>query len=266
MHDPRTVTVVGVFLVTGLVGAGPATAHGHDKPVAPTAAKQEGRVDQQADVVLRRMSSYMGSLKTLRVDTTTIDEKVTSTGLKVQEIKVSKVTMARPNKIAVDRTGPYGQVLFRYDGKQFAVYGASPNAFATAPAPPTIDAAIDQARDRYGIDAPGGDLLVTDVYAGLADGVTEGHYIGLEPVDGVMTHHLAMRKANTDYQIWIQDGPQPVPVRYVITSRDVAGAPQFAVELRNFQPNVPVSDASFALVPPPTAKRIVLGNRPRSHM
>jgi hypothetical protein len=75
-----------------------------------------------------------------------------------------------------------------------------------------------------------------------------------------MTHHLAMRKGTTDYQLWIKDGPEPVPVRYVITSRDMPGAPQFTLELRNFEPNVPLSDASFAFIPPPGAQRVAFGN------
>ena len=260
----RNATVVGV----GLVLLGTATANAkHEKAAAPppaSTAATEGNIDPQAETVLRRMCSYMGSLKTLRVDTTTIDEKVTKSGLKVQEIKESKLTMARPNKIAVDRTGPYGRVLFRYDGKQFAVYGASKNVFGAVPAPASLDKAIDEARDRYGLDAPGGDLLVSDAYSQLLDGVTEGHYIGLEPVGEVMAHHVAMRKGNTDYQLWIQDGAEPIPVRYVITSRDLPGEPQFTVELHDFQADVRVSETSFALIPPPGAQRIVLGNRPQS--
>jgi hypothetical protein len=245
-----------------LLGAGATTNAKQEK----AAGSQASNIDPQAETVLRRMTSYVGRLKTLRVDTTTIDEKVTKSGLKVQEIKQSKVTMARPDKLAVDRDGPHGRVIFRYDGKQFAVYGASQNAFGTAPAPATLDAAIDEARDRYGLDAPGGDLLVTDAYTQLLDGVTEGHYIGLEPVGDVMAHHVVMRKGTTDYQIWVQDGAEPIPLRYVITSRDLPAAPQFTLELRNFKADVPLSEASFALLPPPNAKRIMLGNQPRSKM
>ena len=71
-----------------------------------------------------------------------------------------------------------------------------------------------------------------------------------------MAHHLAVTKKNVDYQIWIQDGPQPLPLRYVVTGKDMRGSPQFTIELRNWQPNAPVPDDSFAFTPPAGAKKV----------
>lgn len=216
----------------------------------------EGVIDPRADTALKHMTEYVGGLKSFRVDTTTVDEKVTTTGQKIQEIKESKVTVQRPSGLAIDRLGPAGRVLFRYDGKQFAVFGADKNVYASAPAPATIDKAIDEARDRFGIDAPGGDLMVSDAYSALLDGATEGRYIGLEPIGKVMAHHLAVSKGNVDYQLWIEDGPEPLPLRYVITSHDLTGHPQFTLELRDWQVNVPLSTSSFAFIPPPGAQHV----------
>jgi hypothetical protein len=63
-------------------------------------------------------------------------------------------------------------------------------------------------------------------------------------------------KKNVDYQIWIQDGPQPVPLRYVVTSKEMRGRPQFTIELRNWQPNAEVPDSSFAFTPPAGARKV----------
>ncbi len=221
------------------------------------------KIDANAEATLRRMCSYMSNLRSFRVETVTVDEKITTDGQKIQEVKTSQVQMLRPNHLAIDRTGPAGHALLRYDGRQFALYGVDHKVYATAPAPPSFEAALDTARDRYGLDAPAGDLIASDAYSQLLDGVTEGHYVGLEPLDGVMAHHLAMRKDKVDYQLWVKDGPEPVPLRYVITSRDLAGAPQFTLELRNFEANVPLSEASFELMPPPNAQRVSLGSRTR---
>ena len=229
------------------------------------ARESTGAIDPRADAVLRRMTTYVSGLKSLRVDTTTIDEKVSTEGQKVQQVKESRMTLQRPNRVAIDRTGPNGRVLFRYDGKRFVVYGVDQNVFATAPAPATLEAAIDDARDRYGLDAPAGDLVAADAYNALTEGVTEGRYIGLEPVGGVMTHHLAMRKGPTDYELWVADGPEPVPVRYVIVSRDVKGTPEFTIELKNFQPNVALSASAFDFIPPPGATKVAFNRQPSSN-
>ena len=263
----RGTALAGISIVGMLLGAVAARANVPESGSASTPRERsEGVIDPRADLALKRMCNYMASLKSLRVDTTTVDEKVTATGRKIQELKESRVEMQRPNQIAVDRTGPSGRVLFRYDGKHFVIFSADRNVYASTAAPPTLQAAIDQARDRLGIDAPGGDLIVPDAYTALLDGVIEGRYIGLEPVGGVMTHHLAMRKDKTDYQLWIKDGPEPVPVRYVITSRDMPGAPQFTLELRNFTPNVPLSDSSFAFIPPPGVRQVAFGSKSGSNL
>jgi hypothetical protein len=238
----RRSAIVYLSIVGGLIGAANAWA--------------EGVIDPRAHAALERMCDYVGGLKSFRVDTTTIDEKVTTAGQKIQEIKESKVTVQRPNRLAVDRIGPAGRVLFRYDGKQLAVYGVDKNVYAAAPAPATLDKAIDEARDRFGIDAPGGDLVVSDAYSALLDGVTEGRYIGLEPIGSVMAHHLAVKKGNVDYQLWIEDGPEPLPLRYVITSNDLPGHPQFTLELHDWRVSVPLSTSSFAFIPPPGVQRV----------
>jgi hypothetical protein len=149
-------------------------------------------------------------------------------------------------------------VHYRYDGRQFSIQLLDRNKYGMAPAPANLDAAIDAARERLHIDAPGGDLLVSDPYRDLTDGVIAARYVGRSPVGNVMAHHLAMTKKDVDYQIWIQDGPQPVPLRYVITTKDLPGRPQFTIELRNWEPNAQVAADSFAFTPPPGATRIEL--------
>jgi hypothetical protein len=74
---------------------------------------------------------------------------------------------------------------------------------------------------------------------------------------GVMAHQVAVtRKNGISYQIWIQDGAQPLPLRYVVTDKDKQGSPQFTIELRNWQPNAQVPDDSFAFTPPAGAKKV----------
>jgi hypothetical protein len=216
----------------------------------------EGVIDPKADVQLQRMSDYLSGLESFRVDTTTIDEKVTTEGQKIQEVKESQLAVKRPNKLRVDRTGPRGQAVLRYDGEKISVYAPDKHLYAMAPAPSDLEDAIDRARDRFNVDAPGGDLLVPDSYHALTRDVVKGHYIGLEPLGGTMAHHLAMTGKHVDWQIWIADGARPVPLRYVITSKDMPSQPQFTLEARNWRPDNSIRDAQFQFTPPPGATRV----------
>ena len=251
-----------VVLMAVLVGGGVRASGGEPTHTAAAGGKtQEGTVDPRADAALRRMSDYVGSLQSFRVDTNTVDDKVATDGQKIEEVQPSKVTVKRPGELRVERVSPAGRAIFIDNGKQFSLYNKDKNVFATHAAPATLDEALEMARTRLHIDAPAGDLILPDSYSTLIDGTVTGRYIGLEPIEGVMAHHLAFTKKNTDWQIWIKDGPEAVPLRFVITSKDMPGQPKFTAELRRWQANVPVAANEFAFTPPPGAQRVDLTRR-----
>jgi hypothetical protein len=235
---------------------------GADQAQAKTTT--EGVIDPKADAVLHKMNDSVTKLKTFRVETKTVDEKVTKDGQKIQELQVSDLTVNRPSQLRVDRVGPNGHATFRDDGKQFAVYNKDKNVYATAPAPSGLDQAIDEARSRLGIDAPGADLFVSDPYDTLTDGLKVGRYVGLEPIDGVMAHHIALSKEDVDLQIWIKDGPEALPLRYVVTTKEMPSRPEFTIDLHDWQTNASVPANTFAFSPPAGATRIQFGAREKA--
>jgi hypothetical protein len=252
-------------LIGSLVGGGWAVAADTKQAQPPpegaaesAAAEKAGAIEPKADAQLHRMSDYLASLKTFRVDTSTVDEtKVSKDGQKIQQLAESQFAIRRPGEMRIDRVSPNGRVVFRDDGRQFSVLNEDKNIYAISPSPPNLDQAADQARRQLQVDAPGVDLLASHPYDALTEGLTEAHYIGLVPMgNGVMAHHLAVTKKDVTYQIWIQDGRQPVPLRYVVTGRNMRGSPQFTIELRNWQPNAKIPDGLFAFTPPAGAKQV----------
>jgi len=234
----------------------PSGAARPQQPNGQQPGEQEGVIDPKADAALRRMSDHLGKLRTFRVEATTIDEKVTTDGQKIQEVQESQLTVRRPNALRVERVSPAGHGLLVYDGRQFGLSNRDKHVYAVTQAPPTIADAVDDVRARLHVDAPAGDLIVPNSYAALLDGTIAGHYIGLEPIGGVMAHHIAVTKKDTDFQIWIKDGPDAVPLRFVITTKDQPSQPQFTAELRNWQENPSVPASTFSFTTPPGAKRI----------
>ena len=227
--------------------------------VAGATESTEGVIDPKADAALKKMSDYVGGLGSFKVDSTTVDEKVTTDGQKIQELQSSKIAVQRPGALSVERISPRGHSVLKDDGKTIGVYNKEKDVYATAPAQPTLDATIDAARDKLHVEAPAGDLIVARPYDTLIDGTLEGRYVGLEPIDGTMAHHIALSKKDTDLQLWIKDGPEAVPLRYVITSKDVKSQPQFTVQLTNWQPNAALTKETFTFTPPAGAKKITVG-------
>lgn len=232
--------------------------------VGAPAAAASPEIEPRADELMHRMSNYLSALPSFRVSTALADESVTTDGQKLQFLSESRLSVRRPDKMRVERTGPLADVVLRYDGKELSVYGKKTGYYATSAAPDELDTMIDFARERFGIDAPGADLLGSNVYGALMQDVRSGRYIGLEPVDGAPCHHLAFQGENTDWQIWIQDGKRPLPVRYVITSKDVHAQPEFTATLKSWETEAALPDEMFRFTVPPGAQKIQLMPRGES--
>jgi len=58
-----------------------------------------------------------------------------------------------------------------------------------------------------------------------------------------------------DWQIWISKGANPLPLKYVITTKWVTGAPQYSLRLSNWKTGG-VDDAQFKFTPPADARKV----------
>lgn len=229
-----------------------------------TSAEAHPRIDPRAEQALRRMSDYLASLPAFSVTSDNTTEVVTRSGEKLQLDATSRVSVQRPNRLRSDRTGELADVSFVYDGRRLNMYGRRSNLYATTEAPPNLDAALDFAHTRLDIDAPAADLLRSDPYGALMDDVVSGRYVGEAVVDGVRCHHLAFRGRETDWQVWIEDGPHPLPRKYVIVTKTLRQAPEFTVVLHDWDIHPRFADTTFVFQPPPGAERIdFLARSPR---
>jgi hypothetical protein len=231
-----------------------ATALGLILPVAAHA--QPAGVDPDATRVLKRMTDYVGKLPSFSVDTDATVEAVMITGQKLQFTSASRTTLQRPDKLRSERIGDVLSQLFYYDGGKLTIYNPQDGYYATLPAPATIDAMLDFARERLDIVAPAGDLVTVDAYERLMDGVTEGFVVGKSAIGGVRCDHLAFRSGDLDWQIWIEEGEKPLPRKFVITSLDMERAPQFEVVMSNWSLEPAIPAGFFDFQPPPGAKAI----------
>lgn len=255
MRSRQALFVVGVALAAAAPQHQPAAQARHGAQRAGQGGAQ-GAIDPKADALLRKMSIDLADMRNFRFEADHVMEVVTRQGEKIQSVAESTVWVQRPNKLRTDRMGPLGGAMVYYDGRSISVYGKSENLYATAKAPNTLDATIDFARDQLSIDAPGADLLYSNPYAVLMEDVVSGRYLGTEPVRDRMCHHLAYRGHETDWQLWIEDGPRALPCRFVIDSKQVTGSPEYTVALFNWKVEPAFPPETFAFAPPRDAGKI----------
>ncbi|MBK6805013.1 MAG: DUF2092 domain-containing protein [Betaproteobacteria bacterium] len=110
----------------------------------------------------------------------------------------------------------------------------------------------DQARHR----GAGGDLVYGNAYDILMTDVTQGFVVGKAVVEGVRCDHLAFRAPHVDWQIWIQEGKEPLPRKLVITTRDQANAPQFSVVVTKWNLRPTFTPQTFGFRAPSGAKQV----------
>jgi hypothetical protein len=83
-----------------------------------------------------------------------------------------------------------------------------------------------------------------------------GFYVGLHSVHGVECHHLAFVGEDVDFQVWIENSKTPLPRKVIITSKLVAGAPQFTALLSDWNVSAQLPDSLFSFVEPEGAEKI----------
>lgn len=214
--------------------------------------------DVKARTVLRQMAEHLANLKTFTVKTANTIEVVLVSGQKLQFDSAAELAVARPDRMRAVRIGDLEQQELVYDGKSLTVFNRADGTpyYATVAAPPTLEGALDFARESLDVIAPVGDLLYADAYNLLMEDVISGLYVGPSVVGGVRVHHLAFRGTQTDWQIWIDEGDKPLPRKMVITSKWTTGAPQYTVTSSDWNLAPKLSAAHFRFEAPKDAVKV----------
>jgi hypothetical protein len=211
---------------------------------------------QNAKALLKAMSDYLAAQKVISLSYDAVFEVVSKEQQKLQLATSGTVLLNRPDQIHTTRKAGFADTEMVYDGKILSFLGKGQNAYVQAEVPGTIDTLIDELRDKYQRQLPGADLLQSGVYEALMTDVTDVKDLGSGVIGGVECDHLAFRAKETDWQIWIAQGDNPYPCRYVITSKGVDQAPQFTLTIREWKAGAGVSAADFIFKAPAGAKRM----------
>ena len=204
--------------------------------------------------ILKKMSTYIGGQQTIQTTYDTDIEVITDDLQKIQFASSGQATLSRPDKLRVSRTGGYADVELVFDGKKATLYGKNIGAYAQANFSGSVDQLVDKLRSEFGVEAPGADLLLSRSFDDLMTGVYDAKHVGRGVIDGVECEHLAFRATDTDWQIWVEVGANPIPHKFVITSKAVTGGPQYTLRIKDWKANVQPAADTFTFRPAADAK------------
>ena len=226
---------------------------GQDDPVA-----NEGIIEDNAVEALKDMSNYLKTASTLDITTAGSLDVVTNNGQRIQLDGTTHYKVRKPGFV-IDYNSDIKSRRFIYDGKTFTVYSPKLGYYASVPAPGTNKEVLDTIYNKFGISLPLEDLFR------WGDGSNEdrikalesAYKVGTATIDGFETDHYAFREPDVDWEVWIQQGDQPLPRKLVIIDRNDPARPTF-ISRMSWKVNPTFTDADFTFVPDANAKKIQL--------
>ncbi|MNC23061.1 hypothetical protein D3C75_710750 [compost metagenome] len=243
--------------VTRITGAALALTIGLS---TPTAQADEA----YAKTLIKKMSDYMSAQKNISFNYDTILEVVTKDKQRLALAGSGTVALTRPDKLRSTRASGFADLEMVFDGKTLTLLGKGKNIYTQVEVPGTLDHLLDTLRDKYNRPLPGADLFMSNPQDQLMAGVTDIKDLGSGVIGGTECDHLAFRKKEVDWQIWIAQGDNPYPCRYSITSKTIAGSPQYSIQLSDFKSGDAAPADDFAFNNSSNAQKIDLKDLPNA--
>jgi hypothetical protein len=236
---------------------------GADAPPA-TQPAESAAIDPIAEQVLKQSCEFLAKSPAFAVHAELWKDVVLPSGHKIQVTRSIDLAMRRPDRLHVDaRAHRKGRSIW-YDGKTLTVLDRETNLYGVADAPATIDQTVDMAAQEYGITIPLEDLAVSDPYASATKHVTAGGYFGEEPVLGVPCRHVGFSTERIDWQMWVADGPQPLPQKLVISYKGQEQFPQYTFIFSKWNLTDRAADLAFEFIPPPGSEKTSMESQKKS--
>lgn len=228
-------------------------------PALALAAETGDAADSQhhAATLLKDMTTHLAKLQGFSVVFRAGYDVVQPSGQKIEFGETRRLTLARPDRLWVEEVSSDGKRdLAVFDGRNISVLDADAGVYAQAPQPGGLDDALAYFVRELRIRMPLGLLLTQDLSSTLPGRVQSIDYVESTEILGVMAHHIAGRTANVDFQFWIRQGAEPLPVRVVITYVQSPGQPQFWANLVEWNTRPAIGPATFVFTPPQGARKI----------
>lgn len=216
-------------------------------------------VEPEAAAVAKRAGEFLREQDRFAFTADTAYEVVQEDGARLEFGGTRRYLVRRPDRVRVETQARSGERrLMVLDGRQLTYAELDANVYARMDfgKPREIDAVIDLLRDGLGLPLPLAELLRSDPREELTRDLVDAFVVGTETLAETPCDHVALRTDDTELQLWIAQGDEPLLQRIVITYRDEPGEPSFAADFRDWKLGKRSSDRDFRWDPPKDAQRI----------
>lgn len=215
---PR-ITLCSAVLATMMIGCSEKQATTRPEALAtPVAAPQAVAEPKEAKDILLRMTRYLALAPRFSVNINTNYDVIQASGQKIEFGETRTIDAIRPNQLRVESEQSDGDKhIVLYDGKDITTFSPSQNVYAQVSKPRGIDGAVTYFLKDLRMRLPLAMLLLSRLPEKLEQRTLSLDYVERTKIHGAPAHHLAGRTETVDYQVWISEGAQPLPLRVVLT-------------------------------------------------
>ena len=246
-----------IMAVAGVAAMSPASA-ATDASAPTPSARTPAVVDPYAIDALNKMGAYLRTLTSFEIQTETATDAVLDNNQRIEIDGTSDYKVRRPNAFVITMTNPRKAREFYYDGKSLTIYAPRMKLYTTVSAPPTIREMFDTLSTKYKTEVPLEDLFHWGLPEEKHDFTSAG-VVGFSKIGGVDADQYAFREGDIDWQIWIQRGAKPLPLKLVIDKTSDVSVPRYSAEL-HWDTDTTFPDSTFAFNQPPNAKAITIAS------
>jgi hypothetical protein len=246
-----------MFLMLGSAASAQVTTPAYQptpENYVPTGAREP-----EAIAALEKMGAYLRTLTTFHVSGMGSSEEVLTSGQMIQYPGEVDLLVTRPNRLRANVFSTRKRRDYFYDGSTLTVFAPRMGFYTVVDAPPTIKETIDKASERLDLVIPLSDLFELGVDPALTARITSAFFVSTDVIGDHVCNHFAFRQPNVDWQIWIRDGAEPLPCKWVITSTEDQAQPDYDMEF-TWDLKPVVAQNAFTFVPPEGADRIALAS------
>ncbi len=210
-----------------------------------------------ARAIVRRMTAFMSGHEQVAFEAFVTFGAVQASGQKLHFDLLQRMAIQKPNKlfwVTIHDNATADSAWL--DAGKFRMIKQPANAWGEVDLPPALPDAIDRLVHEYDLDVPFADILSGDpTELWLGADVVSVEYVGEAWVEGAWTDHVAIRKDGVDLEIWVQQGDQPFPRRFMVVFTEEQGLPSYSARFRRWATSFPPS-ALPEFSPPADGERV----------
>lgn len=254
----RLLSASGVLTVVACI------AYAQGSPAPATQAATEGpatahtgpAIEPKAIEILKAACARLAAAHSMEFTSVETFENPSRLGVPLVYGTKSEVLLQRPDKLRVITSGDGPASEFYYDGKTMMALSPAENFVAIANAPPTVDDMLGTAFHSAAIYFPFDDMLVTDPYRDIAQGLSVAFYVGQSKiVGGTTTDIVAYGSGGVFIQVWI-GAEDKLPRMLRAIYRDDPTQSRHGLMLTDWKLDLAVPDGSFSTTKASSAKHI----------